>query len=217
MRDTQMGEYISRLASENDVYAGEFLEALISARKTGKFSCGNLSIECRSKTKTKNIFLIMKGSEFVAQFPVPTGFLLNAGDSFTNFVKYPERTRRSRVKETEPSQSCCIRDVRAGMKHINLKAKVLEVTTPRQVHTRYGTIAVLIKALIGDATGKIQICLWNGQTENVFVGETIMIENAKASRFRGITQLSLMPNVGRLCQVSSLPMVLLSPSELQAE
>jgi replication factor A1 len=45
--------------------------------------------------------------------------------------------------------------------------------------------------LIGDETGTIKLCLWNGQIDGVSVGNTVQIENAQASMFRGERQLSL--------------------------
>lgn len=211
-----MGEYFARLSSKYDVYTGEFLHALITARENGKSDCGSLSIECRSKTKTKNTFLIKHGSEVAAQFPVPTEFLLEADNSPLNFMNHPEKTHRPTVKKTETAQSYCIRDLRAGMSHVNLKAKVLEVTMPKIVNTRYGNIATLAKALIGDETGKIQLCLWNEQAKTVSVGETIVIKNARASRFGDKTQLSIGTK-GKLTKETSLPMVTYSLCELPAD
>ena len=77
------------------------------------------------------------------------------------------------------------------MSHVSLKAKVLEVTQPKHVVTRYGNLASLAKALIADETGKIKLCLWNEQIDSVAAGDTIQIENARTSTFRGEKQLSL--------------------------
>jgi replication factor A1 len=77
------------------------------------------------------------------------------------------------------------------MRHVNLKAKILEVTEPTHVVTRYGNNASVAKALIADETGTIKLCLWNDQIGSVSVGDTIQIENARASIFRGERQLSI--------------------------
>lgn len=77
------------------------------------------------------------------------------------------------------------------MNHVNLKAKVLEVTQPKQVFTRYGNYASLAKAVIADGTGKINLCLWNDQIDAVSAGATVQIENARTSTFKGERQLSL--------------------------
>ena len=214
--EKSMGEYFARLSSKYDVYTGEFFHALLTARENGKSDCGSLSIDCRSKTTRNNIFLIKHGSEFVAQFQVPTDFLLEADVSPLTFINRPEKTRRPTVKQTETPQSYCIRDLHAGMNHVNLKAKVLEVTMPKIVNTRYGTIATLVKALIGDETGTIQLCLWNEQAKTVSVGETIVIENARASKFGDKTQLSVGTK-GKLIKESSLPMSTHLLCELAAE
>ena len=67
----------------------------------------------------------------------------------------------------------------------------MEVAPSRSVVTRYGNTAVVAKVLIGDETGTIKLCLWNGQIDGVSVGDVIQIENAQASVFRGERQLSL--------------------------
>jgi replication factor A1 len=77
------------------------------------------------------------------------------------------------------------------MKQINLKAKVLEIPTPRPVYTRFGNYAVVSNALITDETGTIKLCLWNDQISTVSIGDTIQIENASMSTFRGENQLKI--------------------------
>lgn len=77
------------------------------------------------------------------------------------------------------------------MNHVNLKARVLEVTQPKQVFTRYGNYASLAKAVIEDDTGQIKLCLWNDQIDSVSAGATVQIENARTSTFKGERQLSL--------------------------
>ena len=47
------------------------------------------------------------------------------------------------------------------------------------------------KASIADETGTIKLCLWNGQIGSVSVGDTVQIENARVSAFKGERQMSL--------------------------
>jgi replication factor A1 len=77
------------------------------------------------------------------------------------------------------------------MRHVNLKAKILEVAKPKHVVTRYGNHACVAKASIADDTGTIKLCLWNGQIGSVSVGDTVQIENAQVSTFRGERHMSL--------------------------
>jgi len=77
------------------------------------------------------------------------------------------------------------------MRHVNLKAKILEVAEPKHVFTRYGNRASVAKASIADETGTIKLCLWNDQIASVSAGDTVQIENARVFAFRGERQMSL--------------------------
>jgi len=60
-----------------------------------------------------------------------------------------------------------------------------------QVRARFGNYASVTNALIADETGTIKLCLWNEQINSISVGDTIQIENARTSTFRGERQLSI--------------------------
>jgi len=75
---------------------------------------------------------------------------------------------------------------------VNVQAKILEVSEPREVMTRFGA-ARIATAVIGDETGKINLALWNEQIDSVAVNNTIEIENGYVTEFRGTKQL----NIGR--------------------
>ena len=184
------GEYLAFLAVKYEVNSDEFFYALISARENQKSRCGELSIEYRGKTQDKDIFLIMNGSRVVAQFPIPKELLSERSNPIKDFMK-TDMIRRHLDKKNKKSQSLPIRDLRTGMSHVNLRAKVLEIPKPRLVVTRFGNCASVANALIGDETGTIKLCLWNEQINSVSNGDTIQIENARASTFRGERQLSL--------------------------
>ena len=132
----------------------------------------------------------MNDSEVIAQFPMDEEFLLNKSNQLRNFME-TDRIRRYLAKKARTSPVYSIIDVRVGMSHVNLKAKILEVAEPKRVVTRYGNNASVAKVLIGDKTGTIKLCLWNGQIDAVSVGDIIQIENAQASVFRGERFLSL--------------------------
>jgi replication factor A1 len=184
------GEYLAFLSIKYEVDPEKFFQALRSAEEHRRAKCGNLSIECRSKTKNKSIFLITRGSEVIAQFPLFGEFFLERGNQLRNFMK-TEMIRRHLIKQSRTATANSIKDLRTGMSHVNLKAKILEVTKPTYVVTRYGNNASVAKALIADETGTIKLCLWNEQIDSISVGDTIQIQNARASTFRGERQLSL--------------------------
>ena len=87
-----------------------------------------------------------------------------------------------------------ISELQLGMRMtVNVQAKILEVSEPREVTTRFGTAARIATAVIGDESGKINLALWNEQIDSTAVNNTIEVENRYVSEFRGAKQL----NIGR--------------------
>lgn len=87
-----------------------------------------------------------------------------------------------------------IKDLRNGMKRVEVEAKVVEKTTPREVMSRYKDETYRVaNAIISDGTGQIKLTLWNEQIEQVNENNTVKIENGYVTSFRGEIQL----NVGR--------------------
>jgi replication factor A1 len=185
-----IGEYLAFLSVKYEVNPEKFLHALCSAKEHKKSRCAKLLIQCRGKTKNKFIFLIKRESEVIAQFPILEEFLLNRSNQLRNFME-TDRIRRFLAKKARTATANSIKDLRTGMNHVNLKAKILEVAEPKHVVTRYGNHASVAKALIADETGTIRLCLWNGQIASVSAGDTVQIENAQVSTFRGERQMSL--------------------------
>lgn len=94
-----------------------------------------------------------------------------------------------------------IKELRNGMRRINLTAKVLEISEPREVVSKFdGQVYRVADAVIGDDTGTIKLSLWNEQIGKVKVNDTIKIENGYVRTFRGEKQL----NVGRFGKISVL-------------
>jgi replication factor A1 len=79
------------------------------------------------------------------------------------------------------------------MIEVNLKARVLEIPRQKLVLAQFGNYAKVTNALIADETGTVKLCLWNEQINAVAIGDTIQLQNARMSIFRGETQL----NVGK--------------------
>ena len=188
-----VGEYLAFLSVKYEVDPEEFLYALRLAEEHKKSRCDKLAIQCRGKTKNKIIFLIKRESEVVAQFRIDEEFLFNENNHLRNFMDTDE-IHRYIARKARTATANSIRDLRTGMRHVNLKAKILEVAEPKHVFTRYGNHASFAKASIADETGTIKLCLWNGQIGSVSAGDTVQIENARVSRFRGESQLSLGKN-----------------------
>ncbi len=183
-------EYLALLTVKYEVDADKFFDALVSAGKNRKTKCGNLSIECRLKQNRNVIFLITQQSKVVAQFKIPETFLHKKKNPIkeakNNYLEniYP-------TKKGEESQQLQIKDLRVGMKKVNLKAKVIEISKPKYVITKFGNHATVANATVKDNTGKIKLCLWNDQINSITVGDIIQIENARVSAYRNERQMRI--------------------------
>ena len=213
-RKKSAGEYLAYISAKHDVDSDALFCALLSAGENKKSRCGDLSIECRGKVKDNIIFLITKNSKVVAQLPVSEELLSRKGNPLRSFME-TDMVRKQAIKNAKIPDSYSIKDLRHGMTRVTLKAKVLEVTKPKQVFTRYGNYATLAKAVIADGTGEIKLCLWNEQIDAVSAGDTVQIENARTSTFRGERQLSLGKN-GTLSNIEFLGSEM-QPTDLQQQ
>ena len=185
-----IGEYLAFLSIKYEVNPKEFLYALRLAMEKEKSKCDKLSIHCRGKTKKKFIFLIKRRSEVIAQFPIDEGFLLNERNQLEDFTD-TEKIREYLARKTRKTPVKNIKDLRAGMNHVNLKAKILEVAEPKHVITRHGHRASVSKAIIADESGTIPLCLWNQQIASVSAGDRVQIKNARVSTFKGEKLMNL--------------------------
>ena len=184
------GDYLAFLSIKYEVDPDKLFYALVQAMENQKSTCGNLSIKCRGKQQNGIVLLITKGPKVVAQFPIPKEFLMEQN----NPIKAARKTGvfgRRLIKKDTGSRSDQIRDLRTGMNRVSVKAEVLEIAKPTLVFTRFGNYASVANALIADKTGKIKLCLWNEQINSISIGDTIQIENASMSTFRGERQLRI--------------------------
>ena len=92
-----------------------------------------------------------------------------------------------------------IKDLRDGMRRVDVEAKVTEKSSPREVLSRYKDVVHRVaNTTISDGTGTIKLTLWNDQIDQVNVNDTVRIENGYVTSFRGEIQL----NVGRYGKLS---------------
>lgn len=180
-------EYLALLSLKYEVDADRFFEALVTAGKNRKSACGSLSIERRQERGDKIVLLITNGPKVVAQFPLSREFLMEQNNPIK--IRTDETPNRRSMKQYRKLQPLQIKDLRAGMKRINLKAEIVEVSEPVLVVTRFGNMASVANALVCDETGRIRLCLWNDQINSVSAGDRVEIENASISMFRGERQL----------------------------
>ena len=93
-----------------------------------------------------------------------------------------------------------INELRLGTSDIKLRAKVLEVSEPREVKTKFGYQTRVASATIEDDTGTISLTLWGKQIDEIGEGDTIEITDGFVREFRGELQLNV-PRKGEIKKV----------------
>jgi hypothetical protein len=204
-----VAEYLYFLSVKYKVGFDNIVKGLVLAQEDSEVSCGNLLIQCRQKTGEYYVFLITNGCQVVAQFPVPKYFLDQPNQIME--PKYGHFFRKIAIREFHENPRC-IRDLRCGMKRINLRARVLDLSKATLVFTRFGEQARVSNVLIADETGTIKLCLWNERINSVSVDSVIEIKNASVAKFRGENQLRLGRN-GTLSMVENADFPSLSEIE----
>lgn len=86
------------------------------------------------------------------------------------------------------------------MNNININAKVVDVSEPREVMTKLGYRTRVATATIEDETGKIELSLWGRQIDEIGEGDAIEITNGYMSEFRGSLQINV-PRKGEIKKV----------------
>ncbi len=95
-----------------------------------------------------------------------------------------------------------IKDLRNGMKRVDVEAQVTEKGNPREVMSRFKDETYTVAdAVVTDETGSIKLTLWNEQINQVNVNDKIKIENGYVTSFKGEIQL----NAGKYGKLTVLP------------
>jgi replication factor A1 len=185
-------EYLALIAVKYDIDANAFLDYIKESFDKGESEHKRLNVRCRQKRKDSAILLLTDGSDVVAQFPILTE-IFQREKQLESYM----RTIQARKLRTRKILNPKIEDLKAGMKKIHLKAKVLEIPEPNIVYTRLGTQAHVSNVLLSDETGTIRMSLWNRQINSITKGDIIEVENGKVASFRGELKLR-MGRRGRL-------------------
>lgn len=89
-----------------------------------------------------------------------------------------------------------INEVKRGLSNMSLQAKVIDVSEPREVQTKFGKRRVA-DAILEDETGQTSLTLWEEKIDSVSAGDTVNIEGAYVTEFRDKLQLNI-PRSGKL-------------------
>jgi len=107
----------------------------------------------------------------------------------------PEWKCRFYEKAMDPNQpyvTMKLEELTAGMKQVDVKAKVLEISEPRQVRSRKnGEPLRVAEAVVGDETGMIKLVLWDDRIRQVSINDKVRICNGYVTSFKGEKQLNI--------------------------
>ena len=84
-----------------------------------------------------------------------------------------------------------ISELKPGMNGINLKAKVTDLSEPREIMTKFGSVTTLTEATLEDDSGSIKLVLWGDQSKDVKNSTDIEVTNAFTKEFRDVLQLGI--------------------------
>lgn len=79
-----------------------------------------------------------------------------------------------------------------------ISVKVIKISEPRNVFGKDGMSHKVSDVLVGDESGTIIMTLWDNSVNKVKEGETIKIQNAFVSTFKGSMRLSLNKSNGSI-------------------
>jgi replication factor A1 len=89
-----------------------------------------------------------------------------------------------------------ISEIQKGMSNVTTEGKVIDISDPREVQTRYGKKNVA-DAMIEDDSGQIKVSLWENQIEAIKVGDKVSIQGGYVTEFREAMQLNI-PRTGKM-------------------
>ncbi len=205
-KKSSISEHLASLSIQYGCYPAELFQALLTAKENKKAACQNLTVEYRGDVDQEAIFLIKQNNNALVQFRVNQETLQQKDIAFENWMD-SDRIRKQIAKQNpaEPVTTY-VRDLRHGMKKVNVDALVLDTPQPKQVHTQFGNAVMMANVYIEDETGKIKLCLWDSQVNTIEAGNSIQIRNASVATFKGEKQLRLGKN-GTLTVVGRQPLL----------
>ncbi len=181
-------EYLAQISLKYEIDSDNFFQCLIDAWRNGKSKCKKLVIECRKKNEDSAVFLFTSRNQIISQFMVPKNVLL-ADNPLKEYVEKILSKKPSLFRNK--SQKIQIKDLVVRMRNVIVKARVLDISKPKVVVTRFGFQTFVANAVLADETGTIELSLWNKQIDLISIKDVIMVENGHVASFRGKRQLRL--------------------------
>ncbi len=91
-----------------------------------------------------------------------------------------------------------IKDLTPSSRRVNVLGKVVSISEPKEIQTRFGESKSVTEVMLADETGKVTLSLWGDQAQQATDGKTLYIDNGYISLVRGHMRL----NVGKYGSMS---------------
>lgn len=177
---------IAHIAAKYELDPGLLLDAFNRAWNDEEIQYGALNIKCRKVDQDLVTFLVTLNEKVVWQFPIDKN-VLEKSELFKSSIPVIPIPLYEKYESGQKN----INELRVKMRDITVNARVVEIPPKRLVNTRYGLESFVSNVLLADKTGTIRLGLWNNQIDEVTVGDTVNIDNASVSIFRGKRQLRI--------------------------
>ena len=181
---------IALIAAKYSLDPGLLLDAIAEAQAHEKSQFEKLEVRCRKIDQDYATFLITCSDEVVGQFSMGREILQHPEFFKPHIPTIPASAQILKDNFTLKH----ISELRAGMRDVTVNARVIEVPKKKLIITKYGWIANVSNVLLADETGTIRLSLWNGQIDDVSMGDTVNIEKASVARSFGALQLRISRN-----------------------
>jgi len=182
--------YLIAISKKYGIDTRKFLVCFLDAWTHENSSYKSMSIKRRQKTKNDGTFLVTQDQKIIAQLRLNEKTLEYLPE--VDLSSFPiGRIHSARKIEALKAIALQIKDINAGVKRVNLKAKIVKKSITRKVFSRFGDPLAVSTATISDNTGSIKLPLWNAQIDTVSVGNVVQIENGRVKTFRGELQVNL--------------------------
>jgi hypothetical protein len=97
---------------------------------------------------------------------------------------------------------CRIGDLKDGMKHLTIIGKIINMSEPKEVETRYGK-TLLVVAQLKDESGEVLLNLYSEQIKKVKTGDIVILENGYTLLYGGKLTLNIPKEGGRIIKYKS--------------
>jgi len=182
-----------RVSNKYGLDTHKFLMCFPHALTHEESSHNGISIQLRQKTKDNRVFLVTRDQKVIAQLHLTQkllDYLPEADAASFPSIQFTPARETERLETTDLQ----IKDIDGGVKWVNVTARVVGKSNPRNVFSRFGDPLALSVATISDGTGSMRLPLWNAQIDRVSIGDTVQIENGRVRTFRGELQVSVGRN-----------------------